>query len=135
MSAPQVVARGWVLPAITGRRLTANDRMHWRPRAEITAEWRRLGWATAKQARIPQLRRAHVLIEWLPPDRRRRDPANASPMGKALVDGLVDAGVLPDDSAEFLDGPDYRLGPPAPADRRYAPRLITLRVTVTEVTG
>lgn len=135
MSAPQVVARGWVLPAITGRRLTANDRMHWRPRAEITAKWRRLGWATAKQARIPTLGRAHVLIEWLPPDRRRRDPANASPMGKALVDGLVDAGVLPDDSAEYLDGPDYRLGALAGGSARHAPRMVTLRVTVTEVTG
>jgi crossover junction endodeoxyribonuclease RusA len=34
--------------------------------------------------------------------RRRRDPSNWAPTTKAVVDGLVDAGVWPDDSAEFV---------------------------------
>ncbi len=132
MSTAQTAARYWVLPVAVDTRMTANDRLHWRRRAELTARWRRCGWVYAKQARIPALTRAHILIEWLPPDRRRRDPANAAPMGKALVDGIVDAGVLPDDSAQFLDGPDYRLGPPADQVWRV-PGRAALRVTITEL--
>jgi crossover junction endodeoxyribonuclease RusA len=122
----------WTL-TLTGRRLTANDRPHWTKRADVTREWRTLAWAQAKRAHIPPLERAHILVEWLPPDRRRRDPANAGPMGKAAVDGIVDANVLIDDSSAYLDGPDFRLGPLAAGSLRHAPGLVTLRITITEV--
>ena len=43
------------------------------------------------------------------PDKRRRDVHNLLPhLGKPLVDGIVDAEVLPDDSDEYLIGPDMR---------------------------
>ena len=81
----------------------------------------------ARAARVPRLERAHVLAEYQPPDGRRRDPANWYPSFKACIDGLIDAGVLPDDDAAHLDGPDMRLGEPYPKGR--------LVLTVTELPG
>nr|WP_303769103.1 hypothetical protein [Schaalia odontolytica] len=39
------------------------------------------------------------------PDRRRRDRHNLAPTIKAMLDGLIDAGLLPDDADRYLDGP------------------------------
>ena len=91
--------------------LNANDRdIHWARRKRITRELRQTtGWK-ARIQHIPAMQRAYVLGVYEPPDRRRRDPANLYPSFKACVDGLVDAGVLPDDDAAHLDGPDMRLG-------------------------
>ena len=40
----------------------------------------------------------------------RWDVGNLYPTAKAIVDGLVDAGVIPDDSNEWVTGPDMRAG-------------------------
>lgn len=40
----------------------------------------------------------------------RWDAGNLYPTAKAIVDGLVDAGVIPDDSNEYVTGPDMRAG-------------------------
>ena len=58
--------------------------------------------------------RAHVTVHVHGRTRVRTDPANSYPTVKAVVDGFVDAGVLPDDDASHLDGPDMRLGDPDP---------------------
>lgn len=97
--------------------LNANDRKHWRVKAALTADWRlRAGWE-AVRAKVPPLPRAHIVAELRFADRRRRDPANWHPTVKACVDGLVDVGVLPDDNAKHLLGPDLRLGPAVGAGR------------------
>ena len=63
----------------------------------------------ARAARCPSLERAR-LVAWVRfPDGRRRDLHNYMPTLKALVDGLVDAGLLPDDDSRHLQGPDMRL--------------------------
>lgn len=105
-------SRTWTLAMVAGLELlNANDRDgHWARRRRITDTLRQAaGWA-ARWQHIPALGRAHVLGVYEPPDRRRRDPANLYPSFKACIDGLVDAGVLPDDDAAHLDGPDMRLG-------------------------
>lgn len=105
-------ARTWTIELPAGLTLlNANERMHWAPKSAITREIRRTAWALAKQAGVPALKRAHVDVEYRPPDRRRRDVHNLYPSAKACVDGLVDAGVLPDDNDEHLTGPDMRIGP------------------------
>ena len=68
----------------------------------------------ARAARIPPMARARITVHVHGRTRARTDPANAYPTIKACVDGLVDAGVLPDDDAAHLDGPDMRLGDPIP---------------------
>jgi len=129
-----MTARTWTLGPMEGRTLTANRRPHWTYRAAVTKEWRELAWGLAREQRIPRLERARIVVHWLPADRGRRDPNNVAPMSKAITDGLVDAGVLDDDDATRLDGPDHRLGPITPPTRRreLARNTTVLLVTITE---
>ena len=59
----------------------------------------------------------------------RRDLHNYMPTLKALVDGLVDAGLLPDDDARHLQGPDMRLDPRHTHKRMGIP-MCSIRFTV-----
>lgn len=104
--------------------LTANQRGNWRKWAPWTKYWRLMS-ATHATNRIragawPRLERAHITItiDW--PDKRRRDPTNWANTGKALVDGLVDAGLLPDDDTKHVIGPDMRSG--------YGPHTIHIHI-------
>ena len=66
-------------------------------------QWREAaGWA-AKEHRVPRLNRPTVRLHFYPGDNRRRDRINLALVHKAAVDGLVDAGVIADDSPEFVD--------------------------------
>jgi crossover junction endodeoxyribonuclease RusA len=101
--------------------LNANDSMHWRKKADIVTSLRNVGRAMARAHRLPSLERAHVLYV-IHPDtmkrnrtvqgKQRRDPGNWAPTAKAVIDGFVDYGVLPDDNSERLLGPDPRIGEP-----------------------
>lgn len=103
--------RTWTVELPAGMRLlNANQRPHWRVRSERTRALREQAYARAMLQDIPALRRAHIVGEYRPPDRRRRDVANLYPSFKAAIDGLVDARVLPDDDDAHLVGPDMRLG-------------------------
>ena len=90
--------------------LNANQRMHWAKKARLTRDWRWTAHRRAQQASLSPLARAHITVTLSFPDRRRRDVNNYQPTAKAIVDGLVDAGVLPDDSDAYLVGPDMRAG-------------------------
>jgi hypothetical protein len=90
--------------------LNANRRQHWAVKARITRDLRQVAFVCARRDRVPPLKRAHIIAEYRPPNRRRRDVHNLMLSAKACVDGLVDAGVLPDDSDEYLTGPDMRPG-------------------------
>ena len=43
--------------------------------------------------------RAHITITWVAKDKRRRDPDNLFASMKPYIDGLVEAGLIEDDSA------------------------------------
>ncbi|MFE1270547.1 hypothetical protein [Streptomyces sp. NPDC058758] len=91
--------------------LNSNARLHWRQAAARTAAIRREVAAAARSMRVPPLRWAHVVYRMHPGPRTTRfDPGNWAPTVKAAVDGLVDAGVLPDDNSSRLRGPDPRPG-------------------------
>lgn len=102
MSTPHTVIR---FPA-PGPLINANHRRHWRARAQETRLWRNatnlhtyrhLGPPT-DAGRPPSL-----VVAFLPvPDNRRRDPHNYYPTIKAIIDGLVDAGVWPDDNPTYV---------------------------------
>lgn len=104
--------------------ITANQRLFWRVRSERTKSWRHTTSVRAQEANLPQLKQVWIVCELRFPDIRRRDPANWAPTAKACVDGLVDAGVLVDDSYRYVTGPDMRLGPKVPADWRGLHLLI-----------
>jgi crossover junction endodeoxyribonuclease RusA len=109
-------SRSWTvtIPA-PARFLNANHRTDRRAVTPVRRAWREAGTVHARAGRLPQLGRAHVTITFRFTDRRRRDVHNLYPTAKAIIDGLVDAGVLIDDSDQYLTGPDLRVGEPIAA--------------------
>jgi hypothetical protein len=80
--------------------LTLNGREHWRVKAKHTKQWRT--FAALAAARYPDLAACDVTLTWYVTDNRRRDEDNMYPLLKALCDGLVDAGVVPDDTHQYM---------------------------------
>ncbi len=100
-----------------GELLSANDRLHWRRKAERVQALRLRASVAYARAGRPQMMRAHCTATVSYPDARRRDVENLAPTLKALVDGLVTPypsgrGMLPDDDDKHLVGPDKRVGEP-----------------------
>lgn len=100
--------------------LNANSRMDLRRQTPDRRAWRDAGHLYAKQAKLPTLGKAHITADLCFTFARRRDPHNYYPTVKAVVDGLVDYGLLPDDSSDYLVGPDLRLGQLVNAKSKYA---------------
>jgi crossover junction endodeoxyribonuclease RusA len=96
--------------------LTANGRLHWADKSRRTRALReaaRLVTLSAIRKReAVGLRLADVTATVHYPQTRRQDPANAAPTVKALIDGCVDAGLLPDDDAQHLPVVAFRRGEP-----------------------
>lgn len=92
--------------------LSMNERTHWAPRAEKTRQWRTLARFTAAQQKLPMsLPGVHIIAHVHKTNNRSYDVHNLLPTMKAVVDGLVtDYGLLPDDSNQYLTGPDMRHG-------------------------
>ncbi|MCF1592441.1 MULTISPECIES: hypothetical protein [Streptomyces] len=104
-------ARTWRIELPTGLTLmTSNERLHHLQRSDRTRALRQAARIAAQVARVPHLERAYVTCYLRAKDRRRRDPGNWYPSAKAALDGVVDAGVLTDDDATRVIGPDMRLG-------------------------
>lgn len=80
-----------------------NARPHWAQRHRVTAVLRRWVELEARQAGLGAHDRVQVRVTFHPPDRRRRDRDNLVRVQKTMVDGLVDAGVVPDDTPEHVD--------------------------------
>ena len=97
--------------------LTANGREHWREKARRTKALRTLAYAHC----MPRTTRfdgpVDVTATISYPTARRADPANASPTVKAVLDGIVDAGLLADD------------------DHRHVPRVTFERGSDTKTRG
>lgn len=82
--------------------LTANQRLHWRTRARLTSDVRQAAAWQAAASKFPQTTRLDVSLTWVVKDKRRRDADNIVPTLKALCDGLVDAGIVPDDTPHYM---------------------------------
>lgn len=86
--------------------LTMNQRLHWAAKAKLSREWRDAAkWGahefrgrTQTKQQPPCLVTVHVPVV----GNRRRDPHNWFPTVKPIVDGLVDAGLWPDDTPEWV---------------------------------
>lgn len=92
--------------------LNANQRLHWAKKASLTRTVRDLAFLYARRLPKPQ---AHITVQlvWVVTDRRRRDSDNIYPTFKAMCDGLVDAGIVPDDTPAYMNklGPIIRYEP------------------------
>lgn len=107
--------------------LNANDRVDRRRGTPERRLWRDAAATYARAGKLPVLGRCHMTAELRFTDRRRRDPHNYYPTVKAVVDGLVDYGLLPDDSSQYLIGPDIRLGPMPAKPRGWGELALTIR--------
>jgi Holliday junction resolvase RusA-like endonuclease len=81
--------------------LSLNDRLHWSKRASITRHWRSAAhWAAIRTG--PMAGPCLVNVTFVVKVNRRRDPSNLIATVKAIVDGLTDAGLWPDDDSSHV---------------------------------
>jgi hypothetical protein len=99
---------------------TSNDRLHRMEAAKVNKALRTLAYRLARMELVPRLERADILLTYIPPPRLERDRhplASArvedsgalSLTGKALIDGLKDAGVFADDNFRHVRREIYQL--------------------------
>jgi crossover junction endodeoxyribonuclease RusA len=97
--------------------LTENQRLHHMAKARLTKQVRRAASFLARSQRIPPLGTCTVHLVWHVNTKHRRDADNLAPTLKAACDGLVDAGLVPDDTPALMDKRmpeiEYRPGQPA----------------------
>lgn len=72
-------------------------------RRDVTA-WREAGYLAARMRRRPHITGRATVTVWFGTDRpnQRRDPMNWYPTVKALIDGLTQAKLWPDDDAAHV---------------------------------
>lgn len=98
------------IPAPCGM-INANSRMHRMAEAKLTAQWRMAGKIAARQLERPDLPKPVRIIAYVwKPRANHYDPLNYYKTGKGILDGIVDAGWLPDDDFMHVHGPDMRHG-------------------------
>lgn len=92
--------------------ISMNQRLHWAKKAELTRTWRLAAAVAARKAELPKgLPHVHITATVTKPSRRAFDVHNLLPSLKAAIDGLVDYGLIEDDSTKYLTGPDMRVNP------------------------
>jgi crossover junction endodeoxyribonuclease RusA len=82
--------------------LSLNQRLHHMQRSRLTRQLRDDVALLAKARRIPRLGRVRVELHYQPKDNRHRDADNLVATLKPCIDGLRDAGVIPDDTPEYV---------------------------------
>lgn len=93
--------------------ITANQKFrHWAERARLVKNVRETTTWLAKAAGLPKhAARVIVQLHWRPKVNRRRDTVNLYPTVKAAVDGLVDYGLVPDDTHDIVSTPEPIIHP------------------------
>lgn len=83
--------------------LNAERKKHWTARQKTSAEWRSVFTDLAQKKAIPRL--PHISVDIYVEQKgngKLQDVGNCYPSAKAAIDGLVDAGVIDDDTPEHL---------------------------------
>ena len=106
-----LVADNWYLE-VTGRRPTTlnqeRKQNNWGRRATDTKWWRTAFADAAIEAGIPQYERIHISVVPLHKNGRSpQDTAACFPAAKAAIDGLVDAGIVEDDTPNIVTRIDF----------------------------
>lgn len=105
--------------------ISSNAREHWAPRNRKTRAWRSASMLVARSSGVTF--DVPVDLEVVVHKRRtagRWDPHNLMPTAKAVIDGLVDAGLLEDDDTKHIRSTSIRAGA---ADRLRPGMTITIR--------
>lgn len=122
--------RSWLLELTLTSPMSLNDRDHWRVKAKKTAAVVDEVIVLCRQQRIPSCARISVLLAYGPRDRRTRDPLNLVQTLKAVEDGIVRAGVVPDDNPLYVESPMPVILEPGPPNAREG----RLWVAIAELT-
>lgn len=86
--------------------LSLNKRMHWAAERHIKDDLQNaVGWLL-KGHKVPALDEATIWLEWTPGVARRRDTDNMELTRKACIDQIVDSGLIPDDTPEYVQRPE-----------------------------
>lgn len=104
--------------------LNMNQRLHWTTERKLTRMVRHGVAYRVRDLRLGAARFLVVGLHYHPGDNRRRDPANLQATQKPAVDALVDAGVVPDDTPQYVEerSPRIHSGP--------GPRRLWLEIEV-----
>ena len=95
--------------------LNSNQRLHRMVSARRIAAWRNAAdYAATEAAHDSFLEPVHIVCTVHKTRAGRWDAGNLYDTAKPCVDGLVSAGVIPDDSNEWVVGPDMRAGEKRP---------------------
>jgi crossover junction endodeoxyribonuclease RusA len=91
--------------------LNSNDRLHYMAKANRTAALRLRAYAIASRDGIRVVPPVNITATvTYPPRSRRREAINLAPTTKALIDGIVDAGIIPDDNDDVVHQVTHRSG-------------------------
>lgn len=86
--------------------LTSNDTDHWRALSPIKKSWIANAQEAYAASDIPKIAgRIQVDAYVIKVSGQNYDPGNWYPTFKAIIDGLVRVGMIPDDNKDILDGP------------------------------
>ena len=97
------MTRTWRVELAIQKPLSLNARHHW----SVAAKQRRairdeVRWRV-RQARIPHCAHVRFTLHFRPSVNRRRDTDSLVGTSKPALDGLVNAGVIDDDTPEYVD--------------------------------
>jgi hypothetical protein len=103
--------------------LLPNRKEHWTVKSPVVKTARQVAWATSLEAimRIPgwqPISQCEIYYTWFPPDNRRRDDDGYILACKPFLDGLVDSGLLLDDSNKVVQRVSGSFGPADKANPR-----------------
>lgn len=77
-------------------------KLHWRALSGIHADWRKAGAQACLLERPPKMEQAFITTWTQYPKGTLPDADAHAPTLKCLLDGIVDAGVLPNDNREYV---------------------------------
>lgn len=92
----------WTLE-FSGHPPSRNDHVHWRTQHRWARQWKSATLVRVREAGIPPLGRVRLSLVIVRPRLGVADPDNDACRIKHLADGLVAAGVIKNDTYEFVD--------------------------------
>lgn len=90
--------------SVSGKILTTNAERagnRW-ARAGFVSDWRKAFAEAAREEGVPPMQWINVTVQPFQKRGPLQDTAACNPAAKAAIDGLVDAGVVPDDTGEYV---------------------------------
>jgi crossover junction endodeoxyribonuclease RusA len=102
----------WRIDLPLTRPLSMNDREHHMVKARRVASLRRVVRTLVSTKQVPAYPKIEIELHYTPRDARRRDATNLVATLKAVEDGIVDAGVVPDDTPQYVKSVMPIIDPP-----------------------